>query len=376
MKSIIQYLSIVASFVMFSGCKPPPRIEPTTPSTPTNSAPGGAALPGDKTDGAKQSNNAPNEKSAIGADKAIENGPKRLADKTHLPNAYQLTEKVVSGGLPEGEVAFKELADLGVRTVISVDGAKPDVAMAKKFNMRYVHLPHGYDGVPDDRAKELAKAVKDLPGPIYIHCHHGKHRSPAAAVVACVGVGTIKPEDAKAILKTAGTSENYRGLYQSAEETRKIDDKVLDDLKIEFREIEKIPAMAQSMIAVEHLHNNLKKFKAAGWKLLPKEPALTPAHEALLLREQFTELLRTDELKKLPEGFQKLTRDAEVAGEEFEKILLDLAKADTANTAKGDSNPDLVKKADAAFEKVTVNCASCHKSFRDVPLSEKAKHAK
>ena len=49
---------------------------------------------------------------------------------------------------------------LGVKTVISVDGAKPDVDLAKKHGMRYVHLPHGYDGVPDDRAKELAKAVR------------------------------------------------------------------------------------------------------------------------------------------------------------------------------------------------------------------------
>src|SRR5687767_2138199 len=43
-----------------------------------------------------------------------------------LPNAHRVTEKILSGGAPAGEAAFKELADLGVKTIISVDGAKPD----------------------------------------------------------------------------------------------------------------------------------------------------------------------------------------------------------------------------------------------------------
>src|SRR5262245_42817749 len=105
--------------------------------------------------------------------------PEKLAVE-HLPNAYRITDKVISGGLPEGDAAFQELADLGVKTVISVDGMKPDVETAKKHGLRYVHLPHGYDGVPSERVLELAKAVRELPGLIYIHCHHGKHRSPAA----------------------------------------------------------------------------------------------------------------------------------------------------------------------------------------------------
>src|SRR5262245_58106552 len=111
----------------------------------------------------------------------------------HLPNAYQIHAKVISGGLPEGDTAFQELADLGVKTIISVDGATPDIETAKKHGLRYVHLPHGYDGIPRSRANELAKAVRDLPGPIYIHCHHGKHRSPAAATVACVAAGLVDP---------------------------------------------------------------------------------------------------------------------------------------------------------------------------------------
>src|SRR6185369_1160846 len=54
-----------------------------------------------------------------------------------LDNAHRLTDRVLSGAQPEGEAAFRELADLGVKTVISVDGARPDVASAHKFGLRY-----------------------------------------------------------------------------------------------------------------------------------------------------------------------------------------------------------------------------------------------
>nr|MCU0981791.1 hypothetical protein [Pirellulaceae bacterium] len=42
--------------------------------------------------------------------------PAKKLDVKFLPNAYQLHEKVISGGLPEGEPAFEELAKLGVKT--------------------------------------------------------------------------------------------------------------------------------------------------------------------------------------------------------------------------------------------------------------------
>jgi len=141
---------------------------------------------------------------------------------SHLPNAYRIHAKVISGGLPEGEAAFQELAALGVKTIISVDGARPDVALAKAHGMRYVHLPHGYDGIPNQRMLDLARAVRDLPGQVYIHCHHGKHRSPTAAAVACVAAGLIDADSAEAILKTAGTGESYRGLYQSARQAQPV----------------------------------------------------------------------------------------------------------------------------------------------------------
>ncbi len=112
---------------------------------------------------------------------------------------------------------------MGVRSIVSVDGAKPDVEMARAYGMRYVHLPHGYDGIPPARAESLAKAVSELQGPIYIHCHHGRHRSPAAASVACVSAGLIAADQALDVLKLAGTSKNYIGLYSSVAQATRLD---------------------------------------------------------------------------------------------------------------------------------------------------------
>src|SRR5687768_16523197 len=68
-----------------------------------------------------------------------------VPDQGRLHNGHVVTAKVISGAQPEGEASFRALGELGVKTIISVDGAQPDVAGAKQFGMRYVHLPIGYD---------------------------------------------------------------------------------------------------------------------------------------------------------------------------------------------------------------------------------------
>ncbi len=288
--------------------------------------------------------------------------PERLPLQ-YLPNAIRLHEKVISGGLPEGEPAFAEMQRLGIKTVISVDGAKPDVPLAKKYGLRYVHLPHGYDGVPEQRGQELARAIRDLPGPIYVHCHHGKHRSPAAAVVGCVTAGLLPAEQATALLKFAGTSHNYKGLYETAEAARRLDDALLDALQADFPETAKLPPFQQAMVALEHTHDHLKLIASAGWKTPADHPALEPAHEALLLREHFTEMLRGEIVRQQPERFGDYLRTSEQAGIDLETALL----------AWHDAGQPLPVPDDItlAFERVTKDCKSCHEMFRDVPLSKK-----
>jgi protein tyrosine phosphatase (PTP) superfamily phosphohydrolase (DUF442 family) len=283
--------------------------------------------------------------------------PRRLEAKG-LPNAIQIHARVISGGQPEGAAAFQELSSLGVKTIISVDGAKPQVGLAAKHGLRYVHLPHGYNGIPQDRAEQLALAVRDLEGKIYIHCHHGKHRSPAAAVVACVANGMLDQGAATAVLKLAGTSANYKGLYQSADSARRIDDSVLDALTANFPEIARLPPLAEAMVELEHTHDHLKRIAAADWKSPANEPDLEPAHEALLLTEHFAEMLRMDSVAQEPADFGKMLAQSERDARELEKRLSRRENAEIVSSAEINS----------PFERLSANCTACHRQFRDVPL--------
>lgn len=282
----------------------------------------------------------------------------RKIESTVLPNAFQVSDKVISGGQPAGDAAFAELAKLGVKTMISVDGAKPDVAAAKKHGLRYVHLPHGYDGIPADRLLDLAKAIRDLPGTVYIHCHHGKHRSPAASAAACVSIGAIETDDAMRVLAAAGTSQSYRGLYQTVQEATRIDNKTLDERQVEFREVVEIPPMADAMVAIEHTHDHLKQIAAAGWQPTEAHPDIDPPHEALLLREHFAELLRAPETKQQSREFIDILRRSEADAQTLEGEL-----------RAGKATP---KELTAVFDRITADCAACHQKFRDVPLGEKS----
>jgi protein tyrosine phosphatase (PTP) superfamily phosphohydrolase (DUF442 family) len=155
-----------------------------------------------------------------------------------LLNAFRLSERLYSGASPEGDAGFAALQQLGVRTIISVDGAKPDVAMARRHGLRYVHLPVGYDGIPRERALQLALAVRDLPGPIYVHCHHGKHRGPAAAVAIMLCLEeSFTTDAAEAWLKRAGTDPHYTGLIGLPRTLRRPAPGELDNVSADFPEV-------------------------------------------------------------------------------------------------------------------------------------------
>jgi protein tyrosine phosphatase (PTP) superfamily phosphohydrolase (DUF442 family) len=275
-------------------------------------------------------------------------------DAPHLPNAYRLHPRVISGGLPEGEAAFRELQSLGVKTLISVDSAAPDLQLAAAHGMRYVHLPHGYDGIPRQRVLELAKAVRDLPGPIYVHCHHGKHRAPTAAAVACVAARLINADAAENILLAAGTSDAYRGLYQAARDARPLDAATLDALAVDLPAKAAVPPLAEAMVTIDQRYDDLQRMSIAGWKASPDKPDQTAAYEALQLREQFAELARSVGQQR-PESFLRQLRAAEATASELESAFVAHDGA----------------QAKAALLRLTKQCADCHREFRDVPLGEK-----
>jgi type II secretion system protein G len=139
--------------------------------------------------------------------------PKKL-DGSGVNNLYQLSDRLYSGSKPNGEDGFRFLAKLGVKTIISVDGTAPDVALASKYGIGYVHVPMSSDAIKEAQALQIMKAAAEQPGPLYVHCHYGMNRGPSASAIICMAQHGWTPEQAVAWMKKAGTSSTCTGLYR------------------------------------------------------------------------------------------------------------------------------------------------------------------
>lgn len=285
--------------------------------------------------------------------------PIRLESR-HIPNPVRLHAKVVSGGMPVGPEAYDELKEWGITTIISVDGARPDIEAAKAAGLKYIHLPHGYNGIPDERAAELARCVQLADGPVYIHCHHGKHRSPAAATVACVGAGLLDPEHSLSVLEMAGTNPHYQGLFQAARQAHPLDQALLDQLADSYPEIAELPPLAEAMVDLGHVLDHLNALQKNDWQELKKHPDISPAHEALILTEIYRELNRTQKVQWPDSNFSQMMASAESSSQKLYQLL---------ESAEKDANRSSFEEWNQQLRQINQQCKSCHVQYRDVPLT-------
>lgn len=265
-----------------------------------------------------------------------------------LHNYFHWSEKIGTGSQPDGEVAFKNLAALGYTTILTVDGSAPDVETAAKYGLRYIHIPIGYDGM-HGKQYEIARALEVSEGPVYVHCHHGKHRGPTAAMVGRIVLDGISNEEAVAEMKEAGCSPRYDGLYKEIANFVKPTEAQLDALPTSFPSRVKPKGLTDSMVAVSNTWENMLLVKDAAWSVPPSNPDVSPRHEATILWEHFKEIARTDEAKLHGEKFLGLLSASENDADALQQAL---EKNDTDGAAK-------------AFEAVKKSCDACHKVYRD-----------
>lgn len=268
-------------------------------------------------------------------------------------NLIHVAPGIISGSVPEGEAGFEELERLGVKTVVSVDGTEPDLKLAHEHGMRYVHLPVGYHGIDPSRQLELAKAVKELPGPVFMHCHHGVHRGPAAAASAAVLLGSLSNEEAVAFLKKAGTSPNYPGLYACVTAAKAASAEALASAPAEFPEVAPVPGFVHAMASAQEAYDHLVEIRDAGWKTPADHPDLVPRAEAQRLHEFMKTLRDPPHLDAARQG-------------EFDKLLeASQARARELHEAVGGGSSTAGDLSDR-LKAVSTSCKACHAVFRDV----------
>lgn len=278
-----------------------------------------------------------------------QNDTSRVHQFGHRVNDLSLaaiSERVLTGSQPEERDNFVHLHHLNIQTIVSVDGASPDVEAARKLGMRYIHLPIGYDSVPKEIQAALAKVLATTEGKIYIHCHHGKHRGPAAAAIAALLEGSCNKEQALEMMKKAGTGEEYAGLWKSV---REFQPPAPDAPSAPLVEVAKVEPLAAAMVGIDKYFDDLTAAASGGWKQDNEEVAKGFAEQSVLLMEGFRESARFSTGTKQPEEFAKALQNSEGIA----RSLNDALKK---------------RRWDAASEqlqRLKADCRACHKTFRN-----------
>lgn len=285
----------------------------------------------------------------------------KVRDYPGLHNVVAYHDGFISGSAPDGDAGYDAIAALGARTIISVDGAPPDAAAARLRGMRYIHLPIGYNGFDEQRKLELARAVRDAEkdGPVYIHCHHGKHRSAGAAGAVAVSLGWLTPDQAVARMKLSGTAPDYTGLYRCTASAVPLGAGLIDSVVPDFRESQQPQGLVKSMVEIDEVFDHLKLIEKAGgsegggWNVPADHPDLVPVAEAGRLADLFRLLLDDARVKSKPADFAAaLKADSERAQAIEDMLAAPPSQRDT-------------KTLSANLKLLAASCKDCHATHRD-----------
>lgn len=266
-----------------------------------------------------------------------------------LENVLALTPGVLSGGEPRGDAGYASLRDLGVRTVISVDAVPPDAEAARRSGIRVIHLPIGYDAVPEETRRAMARALLEADGPVYVHCHHGKHRGPAAVAAGAVCAGMIGPDEALSFMQAAGTSHAYTGLWRDTETARPEDPFALLAADIDLPERADVGGYAGAMSLISRAHDRVKLVAANDWRVPDDHPDLAPRSDLGLIH---------DLLRSLEDDAESLAY-----GPEHARMLRE--SVDAAVAAERDFDAGNLRALAVSFKGLAASCNACHAAYRD-----------
>jgi len=273
-----------------------------------------------------------------------------------LHNVIRLSDNIVSGSEPHGEAALARIAGMGVKTIVSVDGKTPDVETAERLGLRYVHVPIQYSGITDTEIADLAKTFRELPGPFYVHCFHGKHRGPAGAAVGRLVLdGAAREQTLAEMRQWCGTSKKYEGLYRdiatkplpSAEQTAA--------LEFDFPSRHPFQGTRQAMIDMARHWDNAVALGHNDWAVDPKHPDLDPKNETDKVLDLFDALTADAGFTKEPEDYRGWMTSAH--GEAKQLVAL------IGRQRAGDAEAG--RQAQETVKRLKTLCDSCHATYRD-----------
>ncbi len=285
---------------------------------------------------------SPGQRSDSGVDVAAPTFQERIG----LPRCLQVSELIWTGGEPKGDAGFDSLVQLGIRTVVCVDGKAPDLARAKARGLEYVHIPLGYSGISNKAQLSLEGLVMNRSGPFYVHCHHGQHRGPAAASLVALSLG-FSMNAALQVLQTAGTSLEYPGLWRDVAAWVPAPADVVFPKLVGVAEV---TGFAQGMARADRIFDRVKATHRANWGVPKDHPDLVPEREIDQLATVLFQAFRRADSEHIQDPvFVQAALESVVRAHD----LRDFARAGNLAEAEG------------AFQRVQQACHACHAKFRD-----------
>ena len=286
----------------------------------------------------------------------VELPPLESPELPGLHNVYRLSNTIVSGGEPENEAALRAIAEMGVRTVLSVDGKVPDHELAARHGLEYVHVPIRYNGLTHNEVMAIAKTFREREGPFYVHCFHGQHRGPAAAGLGRIILDRAPRERAAAEMRQyCGTSEKYEGLYTAVLRGELPDARATRAYVFDFPAAHVVAGVRHGMIELTRSWDTIEALSDRDWEVDPDHPDANARNEAEKVLEIFEQSIDLDETHAKREDFRQLLIECAA---EADKLLGALKSYEAGDTAAGERAHDLVVS-------IGGKCSECHSNYRN-----------
>lgn len=277
-------------------------------------------------------------------------------DGPGLHQIYRLSDNIVSGAEPHGDVALKALADMGIKTILSVDGKTPDAETARKYGLRYVHIPIQYSGISTEQIEKIVKTFREQQGPFFVHCFHGKHRGPAGAALGRLVLDGASREQALAeMAQWCGAAAKYEGLYRTIATAEMPSEARTKKVAFAFDEAHPFEGIRAGMIQLTRTWDNLELLAKGDFQPDKEHPDLDAANEAAQAKHLFAQMLASHELLSKPKDYQAWMKSSA----EHAVALHDALYGTDTGSAEA------LARAKKHFGAIQQDCAACHKAHRN-----------
>lgn len=133
--------------------------------------------------------------------------------KPGLPNLHKVSDGLYRGAQPTAE-GFRELARMGVKTVVNLRRFHSDRRLLEGTGLGYVHVPmNAWHGEAEDAVAFLKVVGDPARRPVFVHCQHGADRTGTMAAIYRMAVQGWSVDDAVRELVEGGFG--FHGIWSN-----------------------------------------------------------------------------------------------------------------------------------------------------------------